>query len=332
MKKEEIVKEIDLSNKTIDEALVSLDQALATIDSENKKIAALVSEINALEIAAPVATGYPGKPAAGKIRWGCSYNSNGVPSPHEQAAGVPVGIRRTFWDMSKTTSLVSTVKADHTAGRLPWVSVKLGTTWKNVAAGQIDGALSTLFKTLGATGKPVWFTAHHEPEGGNGTPYPDDGQGTEVDWRNMQKQVRKVLDASGAKNIAFAPILMSWTFDTRSGRNPADWWVDGIWDFAGIDHYQDDPAATTMQTTMWKNTAAFYKAKGLDIAIGEWGNKDHGPTGAAEMQSWYNHLISIGSPGVCYFDTNLNGGVPLSAEALVKFRELMKAPTSVTGF
>jgi hypothetical protein len=271
---------------------------------------------------------FAGDVKPGNIRWGCSHQSNGVPTSHETAAAKAVGLRRTFWRMSKTSGLLSTVKADHTAGRVPWVSVKLETSWKNVAAGTIDTALTKLFNDLKATGKTVWFTAHHEPEGGNGTPYPDDGQGTEPDWRAMQKHVRKLIDATGAKNIAFAPILMAWTFDKRSGRNPADWWVDGIWDFAGIDHYIDEKA-TTMISPMWKNTLEFYTTKGLQIAIGEWGNKDHGVSGAAEMQEWYDHLRSVKVLGACYFDTNLNGGVPLSGDVLIKFRELIKLNTSI---
>jgi hypothetical protein len=122
---------------------------------------------------------------------------------------------------------------------------------------------------------------------------------------------------------------MAWTFDSRSGRNPLDWWVEGIWDFAGIDHYVD-ASATTVLSPMWKNALAFYKSKGLKIGVAEWGNKDHTVTGAAEMEEWYNHLRANGIIGACYFDTSLNGGVPLSAEALAKFRELMKASTSIT--
>jgi hypothetical protein len=272
---------------------------------------------------------FPGDVESGKIRWGCSHQSNGVPSSHETAAGVAVGVRRTFWRMTNTNSLISTARADISAGRVPWVSVKLGMSWEDVASGRLDAQLSVLFKNLASLPGPVWFTAHHEPEGGGGSINggPDDIGGP-TQWRAMQTRVRQVLDASGAKNIAFAPILMAWTFDKRSGRNPADWWVPGIWDFAGIDHYID-ASATSMLTPMWAATRAFYDAKGLRIAIGEWGNKDHGPSGAREMQEWYEHLISINSPGVCYFDTSLNGGVPLSGEALVKFRELMQAATSV---
>jgi hypothetical protein len=278
---------------------------------------------------------FPGDPGAGKIRWGCSYMSNGIPTPHETAAGVPVGVRRTFWRLDQASSLISACKADHTAGRLPWVSIKLtninkvSVSWKNTAAGQLDNELIALIKSLGSLQKPVWFSVHHEPEGGNGTAYPDEGQGTEPDWRAMQTHIRQLLNASGVKNVAFAPILMAWTWDTRSGRNPADYWVDGIWDFMGIDHYVE-ASSTTQKTQMWLNTLAFCKQKNIRIAIGEWGNKDHTASGAAEMQEWYNHLIEIGSPGSCYFDTNLNGGVPLSGDALIKFRQLMVDPKSVT--
>lgn len=329
MSKETIVEELTAIETNIKTELSAINQAVANINTELESFKKLSEEILALQIAKPSWTPrFPGDTKPGTIRWGCSYNSNAVPTPHETAAGVPVGVRRTFWDMSKTAGLLAAVKADHAAGRVPWVSVKLGTSWKNVAAGAIDVALNKLIADLKATGKPVWFTAHHEPEGGNGTAYPDDGQGTEVNWRNMQSHIRTLIGPKGTSNIAFASTLMAWTFDSRSGRKPADWWVDDIWDFAGIDNYVEADA-TTVQSGMWKNTLAFYQAKGLPIALGEWGNKDHSASGAAEMQDWYNHLISIGSPGACYFDTTLNGGVPLSGEALTKFRELMKAPTSV---
>jgi hypothetical protein len=330
---------VDITGTALDVTQQSLTSTKAALLAE---ITALKDRISKLEIpgaTGPGATGatgpsvwvskFPGDTKSGNIRWGCSFQSNAIPVSHETATGVTVGVRRTFWDMNKTSSLLSNVKTDHNAGRVPYVSVKLGTSWKNVAAGTIDAALIKLFADLKATGKTVWFTAHHEPEGGNGTPYPDDGQGTEPDWRNMQVHIRELIDASGAKNIAFASTLMAWTFDSRSGRNPADWWVDGIWDFAGLDHYVEANSAT-VQTAMWNNALAFYKSKGLKVALGEWGNKDHGTTGAAEMQAWYDHLRSVGAIGACYFDTSQNGGVPLSGDALVKFRELMKVPTSIS--
>jgi len=334
MSKETIAKELATTKTDIESQLSVIGQAVDKINTELATLSKLEEEVLALQIAQPGWTPkFAGQPKPGTIRWGAAIGGNGDPvARHETQAGVPMGVSRTFWDMSKTASLLTRVKKDQAAGRVPWVSVKLGTSWKNVAGGAIDAALTKLFNDLKATGKPVWFTAHHEPEGGNGTAYPDEGQGSEPDWRAMQKQVRKVLDAVNAPNIAFASILMSWTWSSSSGRNPADWWVDGIWDFAGIDHYSDKETNTTMITDTWKKCYEFYKAKGLSIAIGEWGNRGTDAKAAAEMQEWYDYLVSVGSPGVCYFDSGLNapsGSWELVGEPLNKFRELMKAPTSV---
>lgn len=273
---------------------------------------------------------FAGDVKRGTIRWGCSHNANAIPLTHEQAAGRVVGNRRTFWRIDQTSSIVTSCAQDIAAGRVPWISIKLTrlATWLETANGKIDTQILDLIYKLGALPGPVWLTIHHEPEGGNGTPYPDEGEGSEPHWRAMQTRVRTLLDRSQVTNIAFCPVLMAWTFDARSDRNPLDWWVDGIWDFAGIDNYVE-ASATSVRTIGWNNALGFYEAKKMRIALGEWGNKDHGATGAQEMQDWYNHLISIHSPGACYFDTNLNGGVPLSGAVLDKFRELMKAPTSV---
>lgn len=303
------------------------EREVATIVTD---LLAVAGDVRALDGGVQVWTPrFPGDVQPGTIRWGCSQRNNGVPTAHETAAGVPVGVRRTFWRLDQAAKIVDTARADIAAGRVPWVSIKLGTSWTSAAGGSIDAQLRDLFQKLGALGGAVWFTAHHEPEGGNGTPYPDEGQGSEPQWRAMQQQVRRVLDASGATNIAFASILMAWTFSPSSGRNPADWWVDGVWDLAGIDNYVE-AAATTVRTAGWDNAVAFYAAKGLPVALGEWGNKDHTASGAAEMTAWYEHLLDVGVVAASYFDTDANGGVPLSGAVLTRFRELMADPRSVT--
>jgi hypothetical protein len=310
-------------------ALTTHDEACTAHAADLNRLAA---RIEAPPVAAPVWTPrFPGDTPPGSLRWGCSYESNTVSTAHETAAKVPVGVRRTFWRIDQATRLVDTCRADLAAGRVPWVSVKLGrlATWADTAAGKIDGHLLDLFKRLAALPGPVWFTVHHEPEGGGGTNLPDEGAGSQVHWRAMQARVRALLDTSGATNIAFAPILMAWTFSSTSGRNPADWWVPGVWDFAGIDNYVE-AAAVTVRTAGWNRAVEFYRERGLCVAVGEWGNKDHGASGAREMRDWYDHLLDIGSPGACYFDTSLNGGVPLSGDVLVEFRRLMADPRSAT--
>lgn len=275
---------------------------------------------------------FPGQTKPGTIRWGAGIGGNADPvARHESVAGVAMGIRRTFWDLGKISSAVTTAKNDIAAGRLPWLSFKVG-AWVDYNAGKSDAVVAGLLNQLKALPGPVWLTIHHEPEGGASSPGIDDPAGA-AGWRDVQKRTRSLLTSSQAKNIAFAPVLMTWTFDTRSGRNPNDWWVDEIWDFVGLDMYQSSETGGAPQTTtMWKNAAAYYKAKNMEINIGEWGNRGTDAIAAAEMQSWYDYMISINSSGVCYFDSGLNspsGSWELVGEPLTKFRQLMKVPTSV---
>jgi hypothetical protein len=56
---------------------------------------------------------FPGDVQQGTIRWGSSIQGNGDPvARHETIAGVPLGVRRTFWSMAKTSGLLSTARAD----------------------------------------------------------------------------------------------------------------------------------------------------------------------------------------------------------------------------
>ncbi|MCA9601641.1 MAG: hypothetical protein KC417_06445, partial [Myxococcales bacterium] len=74
-----------------------------------------------------------------------------------------------------------------------------------------------------------WLTIHHEPEGGNGTPNPDDPAGP-AGHLAMNKRVRQRMTALKTHNISLAVILMSWTWDSRSGRDPNQWYEDGVYD------------------------------------------------------------------------------------------------------
>lgn len=281
---------------------------------------------------------FPGDIAPGYVRWGAGIGGNSDPvSRHESVAGKAMGLRRTFWRWDqRTTSMITTSRADLAAGRIPWVSVKTP-GWAAMASGSLDGEIDQMIRALDGLNGPVWLTVHHEPEGGGGAVGPDDPGGAAA-WRAMQKRVRQRIDAVGTDNIAFAPILMSWTFDSRSNRNPADWWVDGIWDFAGTDHYVDLEKFTSFELPSWTNMRAFYTAKGLKIAVGEWGNRGTDVVAANEVQSFYDTAIASGRSGqaqvigLAAFDSNLNspkGGWELLGNQLTKFRQLMLKPTSL---
>jgi hypothetical protein len=235
--------------------------------------------------------------------------------------------------------MVRTAAEDLAAGRLPWVSVK-PPSWTAVALGRHDAEIDETLIALDRLGGPVWLTVHHEPEGGGGVNAPDDPGGPSA-WRGMQQRFRERMDALGTTNIALAPILMAWTFEPLSQRNPLDWWIDGVFDFAGIDYYVEAESADdiALADRQWRRAREFYGARGLDVAVGEWGNRGTDQRAADEMQRFYDHALGSASDGLgaqviglAYFDSDLNsptGAWTLSGEPLRAFRELTDRPTSV---
>lgn len=284
---------------------------------------------------------FPGDVPPGKLRWGCSIKGNGDPARHETPANHRLPLRRRYvstW--SRRGNLANYAREDLSVGRLPWLSVK-PPSWANMGAGQHNAEIDAVLKALGAIDGPIWLTVHHEPEGGgSGGNTPDDPAGPSA-WREVQKRWRERIDALGIKNVALAPILMAYTFDPRSGRNPLDWWVPNVWDFAGIDYYIEDESATDVPTAKatWGAARKFYGDRGLPMASGEWGNRGTDVRAANEMQGFYDHAILSSSDGkgariigLSYFDSDLNsstGGWMLTGEPLKKFQELIKDPRSI---
>ena len=277
---------------------------------------------------------FPGDTRPGTIRWGCGGGNNSARiREHEAAAGKPMGVWRLFYQMSQSADAVAKCKEAIDNGRVPWLSMKPGTSWTNVANGTIDAALQNLFNRLDALGGPVWMTMHHEPEGGGGTNSPDDPGGAPA-WRAMQTRIRAVLGAKGTTNIALLPCLMGYTWSTGSGRNPDDWWVPGIFDAYGFDIYkstESGPAPT--RNASWTRAVAWCKERNIPMAIGELGNRGNDATAGNELREVYESLLTVDCVGSAYFDTALNSGpapYTLTGEPLRVFRELMADRRSVT--
>ncbi|MCA9580566.1 MAG: hypothetical protein KC416_02150, partial [Myxococcales bacterium] len=150
----------------------------------------------------------------------------------------------------------------------------------------------------------------------------------------MNRRVRQRMTALGTKNIALAPILMSWTWDSRSGRNPDEWWADGIYDFLGIDHYRETEAS--MLTPVWQSVRNFAKDHCVDVGVGEWGVRGSSAVAGASMREWYEAAVNSHKDGkgarvvgLCAFDSDLNspkGSWELVGEQLKVFHELMSDP------
>jgi len=275
----------------------------------------------------PISGSYPGEPASGTIYWGASIEGNGSPSRHEGPSGEVLALRRTFWAWSQRTgSMVDVARGDVASGRLPWVSVK-PPSWVDMAAGKHDAEIDAMLRGLDAINGPVWLTINHEPE---------NDSGSASDHVAMNKRVRQRMNALGTDNIALAPILMSWTFNPKSGRSVDSYWGPNIYDFVGTDHYnRDNPPRNLESMDSWKLARSWAKSKGVDLAVGEWGMKGSNQAAADRIRDWFNHLVGSSSDGggarvigVSVYDNEGGSYGPWTLEglALEEFQELMGHP------
>jgi hypothetical protein len=277
---------------------------------------------------------YPAQPRAGRLFWGAAISGNGDPvTRHEDPSGYVLSIHRTYfqWDQ-RTGSMINMARDDHAHGRLPWVSIK-PRSWAAMASGQYDSEIDAMLRALQGLGKPVWLTVHHEPEGGGGVNAPDDPAGP-AGHRAMNKHIRQRMTALGVKNVALAPILMSWTWTSASGRNPDEWWEPGIYDFLGVDTYSN--SESTLLTSNWYKVRAWAAARGVDVAVGEWGLRGTDTLAGQLVRAWYDGAASSYNDGrgarvvgLCAFDSNLNspdGGWELMGAQLTVFRQLLGDP------
>lgn len=280
---------------------------------------------------APWVPAFPGDTLPSTIRWGACPDSSDVNiTGHEAAIGKSLGVIRRFYQQTNWAKAAPAAAADLLKGRLTWVSIK-PYSWADMAAGKYDAQIDTLITSLMAVSGPVWLTVHHEPEGGGSAGNAPDDAGGPTAWRGMQSRVRARLTAKGAKNIAFAPVLMSWTFDPRSSRNPEDWWVPGIWDFYGIDLYQTtESGPAPVEQDQWLHVLDFAEKHKIRLGIAELGNHGSDATAAAELRRTYEHFLTLHIAGSAYFDTSLSGGTLLTGVVRDEFRRLAALASSVT--
>lgn len=244
----------------------------------------------------------------GTLRLGAAYSSTGSgaggadpAAKYETPIGKPLPIRRRFWKWGDRSQLVAGVKSDAAKGRACWSSTKTP-PWREVAAGQHDAALDALISGLRDTGVPTWLTLHHEPENDSS------GIGTPAEWVSMQLHAEARRKALGADNVVIVPVLMSWTWDRRSGRNPDQWHTPGL-PILGIDVYGQSVGAKPHESAGWKALRPWAKERGLTIAVGEVGTiltESNGAQAIAVWESWLDHCTDTGVIAACAFDSIYN--------------------------
>jgi hypothetical protein len=277
---------------------------------------------------------FPGDPNPklyNKAYWGAGIDGGGDPARHEDPTGKSLSLRRTFYQWSHVTNMTSslyrTVEDDIKSNRLPFVSFKTP-GWKAMGDGLYNNEIDTMLRKLDSYGKPVWLVAHHEPEGGGEIGNTPDDPGGPAEWRRMQIKIRERINAVGTKNIAFMPIVMTYTWNPVANRTPNDWWVEGIWDAYCVDHYAPSETTALVNKT-WTDFVNWVEAKNMPYCIGEWGNRGIDAAAGQEMRDFWNWSFANKKDllGYAYFDSNLNspnGGWELKGEQLTVFQDILK--------
>ena len=287
--------------------------------------------------AGPSPWNYPGRPADGDVLWGATVTGQDLVARHEVPTGAVLEMHRTYFQWSQRTgSMVDVAAADIAAGRHPWVSTKTP-SWADMANGTYDDEIDEMLRALDGLPGPVWLSLHHEPEGGEGVNEPDDPAGPSGHVA-MNRQVRQRMTALGVDNVALAPILMSWTWDSRSGRNPNDWWAPGIYDFVGITHFV--PKESTLVNAVWSDVREWAQDEGVDIAVSEWGMFGSDAAAGQRVHEWHDAAVNsyrdgrgARVAGLAAFDspeTWHQGVWLLRGEQLVAFHEIMVAEATTT--
>jgi hypothetical protein len=149
-----------------------------------------------------------------------------------------VGLRRTFYNWADPGE-DKAIRADHAAGRLPWISFKPpgGTSgWASIAGGDHDSDIEAMASRYAGYAKPVIATFHHEPTNDGGDP---------AQYAAAWVRIHDAIAAqNGLANVTFAPILGDWEFNpkNRDGQ-PAAYLTPAVLDripFLGVDLYQNE--------------------------------------------------------------------------------------------
>lgn len=194
-----------------------------------------------------------------------------------------------------------------------------------VAAGTYDAQISAFLDTCAADKKPKRFAFYHEREDNI-----ERGEFTKAQARAADVHVKQLVDAANARhpgiNVRFGIVLMSWTLDSRSQRNVADYLpaADAGWkyDWIGWDAYPGDTpsldlpalAATNAVFQKCADTTKAHNAK-ANWFITETGTRNHVGDSAdvydTKQADWITGAIQVaidkGCKGFCYFDSTVGG-------------------------
>jgi PKD repeat protein len=282
---------------------------------------------------------YPGDIRPGMMRIG--FSDSNIGSRWQDPSGDRVGVERLYRQWADSLSVSADATEALSKFRLPWVSFKVD-NWAAAATGARDGHFDSIIAGLKNLDGPVWISVEPQPEATVKTASSGSGY-TLANWRSFQQRFKARLDASGAINIAFAPVLSVGTFNTV-GVDPASWWIDGCWDFFGADFRVQNSFGSI--ATSPQNYEAYFKArrflrdKNLVLNISNYSSNSFDATAAAIHDAFFENALGSAYDdagarvaAVCYssaadISTAYNSIPPIGSAVYDGLLSLLLLPTS----
>jgi hypothetical protein len=220
---------------------------------------------------------------------------------------------RRFYRPGQESTMLRMAQLDRAAGILPFVSMKPPAPWGQVAAGAYDAWLRELVDGLGSTPGPVMFALQHEPENDVSTAQTPD------EWVAMQQHLMGMARRRTRK-VVVVPVLMQYTFDPASRREPSDWLVPGT-AVQGLDVYNPWQPGTNKQWLEFPEMVARARARvgSVPIVVPEYGCHTD-PADPTRTRAWFDGAFhySVGNDvvGLAYFDATGPDGVSYELDAV----------------
>jgi hypothetical protein len=252
----------------------------------------------------------------------------------------PVGLARTYYKWNDGSREDKNIRADHAAGRLPWISFKPASTgrggWAAIASGRYDSELRARARRYAKFSKPIIVTFNHEPH--------NDKTGSASDFARAWTRVHDVMkNETGLKNVISVPILGDWEFNpvNRKG-DPGAFLPSSVLSrchFLGVDLYQNKSGqgydVRLGRIISWLNARGH---SDLMVGLGETACTDdyRNPSGAAWWtKSWsWAAAHSDRVAAIAYFNSqhnNNSGNTWVLTESASKLSAFKKSLASSTA-
>lgn len=273
---------------------------------------------------------FDGDPGANRIYYGAVIDTNTTVRAFEREMGHRLGCRRNYHSAHAPQALVKRARQEVAARRFPVLSITPPGDWRSVANGSHNGWLDQILDGLAAVDAPMTFTIHHEPENNV------NGDGNTPQWHKEMTEFVFDRAAVRAPRVYVNQILMAYTFDPVSRRDP-DAWVAPSPKIFGLDAYNWWEPHGHVDWISFKKLVrrAYPWIDGRPIVIGEYGVRED-PNRPGRSARWmrraYKFAVETDIIAMNYFNTHLTGGAypwKLDGERLRVFRRKLHARRSV---